>query len=346
MKSQLETEIHEQPEVMRRYVARKADEIARLAEQLRADPPRFLLIAARGTSDNAARYAKYVFGSVNRVPVALAMPSLYTVYHQPPDMRQGLVVGISQSGESPDLLAVLAEAKRQGVPTLAITNQSDSPLANLADHALNLEAGEERSVAATKTYTTQLLAVAALAAHWKGDPALIADLARAGDHVEAVLAENEKVARIAARFAKHEQLVIIGRGFNHCTVYEIALKIKELSYVVADGYSSADFRHGPIALLEPGFPVVAVAPRGAALEDMQAMIADVQARQADLAAITNDETVLQSSPDNVRLPAELPEWLSPLACVIPGQLLGLHLARAKGYDPDRPRGLTKVTHTL
>lgn len=346
MKSNLEAEIHQQPEVLRRFVDRKMEEIGRLAERLRADSPRFLLIAARGTSDNAATYAKYVFGAFNRVPVALAMPSLYTIYRRPPEMRGGWVIGISQSGQSPDLLAVLREAKRQGVPTLAITNQADSPLAALADATIALEAGEEKSVAATKTYTAQLLAIASLAARWSGEEGMIASLSRAGDFAEYMLAQEASVAALARRFRAAEQLVVVGRGYNYCNTFEIALKIKELSYVLAQAYSAADFRHGPIALLEGGFPVIAIAPRGKALEDMREMAAEIRELRADLALITNDEALLEQAELAIRLPEEMPEWLSPLASVIPGQLFALHLAQEKGYDPDKPRRLSKVTRTF
>src|SRR4030067_293909 len=168
MASNLESEIYQQPAVLQRFLEEKAEGVARLAETIRADAPRFFVIAARGTSDNAATYAKYISSAINGIPVALAMPSLYTLYNRPPNMHGGWVIGISQSGQSPDIQAVLEEARRQHVPTLTITNAADSPLAEVADHVISLAAGEEKSVAASKTYTAELMAIATLAAYLKG----------------------------------------------------------------------------------------------------------------------------------------------------------------------------------
>ena len=344
--SKFQDEISQQPRLLGRIVAEKSEAVGRIAAALRALQPRFILIAARGTSDNAARYAKYLFGGFTRIPVALAAPSLYTLYGQPPDMRGGLVIGISQSGQSPDVIAVLEAARRQRVPALAITNAKDSPLASLADHAILLDAGKEESVAASKTYTAQLAVIALLAAHWAADPAMIADLAGLRDLAAAVLEQDAEVRSIAQRYVKHDRLVVLGRGYNYCTAQEIALKIKELSYMNTQAYSSADFRHGPIALLEAGYPTVLVAPRGKTLQDMRALAGEVSQAGADLAVITNEAGQLPLAASLIRLPAALPEWLSPVVAVIPGQLLALHLAEGKGVDVDHPRRLHKVTHTF
>jgi glutamine---fructose-6-phosphate transaminase (isomerizing) len=346
MKSNFELEIYQQPQVIHRLLEAKREQMAELGERLRADPPRFLVIAARGTSDNAATYAKYVFGSVNRVPVALAMPSLTTLYNQTPDMTGGWVIGISQSGQPPDVVAVLKEARRQGAPTLAITNMAESPLAQTAEFSIVVEAGEEKSVAASKTYTAQLTAIAMLSAHWDGDPQRITDLSRLQGHLLAVLKVNEAVEAVAWRYRSKEQLVVLGRGYNHGTIHEIALKIKEMVYIITQAYSAADFRHGPIAMLQPDFPLVALAVKGAALEDMRAMVSEVQEGKADLALISNEQQLLDQVELSIPLPDDLPEWLSPIVAVVPGQLLALNLALVKGYDPDNPRGLSKVTRTL
>jgi glucosamine--fructose-6-phosphate aminotransferase (isomerizing) len=338
-------EIFEQPEVIRRLVQDGNGQIRRIAEHLISNPPKFIIIAARGTSDNAATYAKYLFSMVNRTPVGLAMPSLYTLYNQPPLMADGLVIGISQSGETPDVLSVFMEARRQGVPSIAITNKAASPMAQAADLTIDLNAGPEKAVPASKTYTAQLTAIASIAAHWRGDPAQLLDLEELADLAQEVLTQESAAAAAAKRFAKKNYLVAVGRGINQCTASEIALKIKELSYMVAEAYSAADFRHGPIAMLEDGFPAVAVAPQGLAMADMRQMIAEIQHTDADLAVISNEETLLSQSDLPIRLPANLPEWLSPVVAPIPGQLLALHLCLEKGSDPDRPRGLKKVTLT-
>jgi len=261
-------------------------------------------------------------------------------------MHGGWVIGISQSGQSPDIQAVLEEARRQNVPTLTITNDADSPLAEIADHVISLAAGEEKSVAASKTYTAELMAIATLAAYLKGEQKLVAELNRVSSYAETVLQGAPVVSEIARRFYKHDQLVVVSRGFNYCTTFEIALKIKELAYIAAQAYSSADFLHGPIALLQKGFPVLAVACEGMAHDKMLELIDELRPLDVELALITNDEALLESTGGAVRLPAGMPEWLSPIISVIPGQLLALNLAIERGYDPDNPRGLRKVTLTI
>jgi glutamine---fructose-6-phosphate transaminase (isomerizing) len=343
--SLLEQEIYEQPEVMGRLISTGAESTRRIVAQLHEKVPGFVLIAARGSSDNAANYAKYMFGALNGLPVALAAPSLYTLYRQPPQMRGGLVIGISQSGRGEDILAVLEKAKDQGAPTVAITNAGDSPLARVADYIILLNAGAEHSVAASKTYTAQLTAIAMLAALWNGDTRRFDELQRLPEWAGAALAQHGAAHKIAERFQRASEMIVVSRGFNDATAHEIALKIKELTYIAAEGYSAADLRHGPIALVESGYPVLALAPRGRAFGDMVDTIRELVARGADIALFSNDDALLAGSGLGLQLPADLPEWLSPIVGVIPGQLLALQLALARGFDPDAPRGLNKVTIT-
>ena len=346
MKTNFEKDIYEQPSVIRQIVNENGETINQLSQRLREIEPAFVLIAARGTSDNAAIYGKYLFSSNNRVPVGLAMPSLYTLYQQPPVMKSGLVIGISQSGQTPDVLSVLEEAKRQDVFCISITNEEDSPLAAIADQAIILKAGKEISVPASKTYTAQLATVAILSALWSGNQELIQDIQHLGDLAEEVLSQHDAVRVVAKRYSDKEHLAVVGRGINYCTTFEIALKIKELSYMVTQGYSAADFRHGPIAMLQESFPTVALATQGKAISDMAEMIAEIKQTGADLSIFSNDESLLLQSDLTVRLPANMPEWLAPIVTTIPGQLLALHLALEKGNDPDKPRALKKVTLTF
>jgi glucosamine--fructose-6-phosphate aminotransferase (isomerizing) len=345
MTSILEKEIYQQPEVIERLITKHSAEIGELADSLRKNPPRFVLIAARGTSDNAAIYSKYLFSGINRIPAGLAMPSLHTLYRVSPDMRDGLVIGISQSGQTPDVRAVLEAAQNQGVPTISITNAVDAPIESIADHTILLDAGEEKSVAASKTFTSQLTAVAMLAAFYSGDHKLIDELDMLPGNIQTVLEQRPVTQTIAKRFSKKNHVAIVGRGFNYCTSHEIALKIKELSYMIAQPYSAADFRHGPIALLETGFPVLAIAIRGKALSDMEDMIKAIRWTDADLAIMTNVNWLDKYNEDIIQLPEDMPDWLSPIVCTVPGQLLALHLSLEKGVDPDKPRGLKKVTLT-
>ncbi len=343
--SYLSAEIFEQPAILRQMLARQ-DEFAAAAAALRTLHLTHLVIAARGTSDNAARYAQYLFAAHNRLMVALATPSIYDLYGTPPELEGALVMGISQSGASPDIVAVLAEARRQGRPTVAITNEPDSPIAQVADHCLGLGAGRERSVAATKTYTSELLALALLSAHWAQNPALVRSLETLPDALDQALALDLEISRQAPRYTYASEAVVLGRGFNYSTTFEIALKLKELTYIVAEPYSSADFRHGPVAIVERGFPVVAVAPRGAVFPDMLDLLKELAEHEAELIVISDADEALKLARTPLRLPDGLPEWLSPFTCIIPGQLLALHITQAKGYDPDHPRTITKVTRTL
>lgn len=343
--SYLSNEIREQPEVLSRLLDRQTETAARIAAAIRARDVRYAVIAARGTSDNAARYAQYLFGALNRLPVALATPSLFSIYRTPPQLRDALVLGISQSGQSPDIVAVIEEGRRQGALTVAVTNAPDSPLAHAADHVLPLGTGKERSVAATKTYTAQLAALALLAVQLAGDGERLASLRSVPEAVKKTLALEEPISLAAQRYAYATECVVLGRGYNYATAFEIALKLKELTYVVAEPYSSADFRHGPVAIVERGFPAVVVAPQGAVYPDMLALARELAAREAELIVISEQDEPLRLARTPLRLPVALPEWLSPFTCVVPGQLLALHLTLAKGYDPDHPRGLKKITET-
>jgi glucosamine--fructose-6-phosphate aminotransferase (isomerizing) len=344
--SHLYDEIHQQPEVLARLIAEESESIARIAGQLRQRPIRYILIAARGTSDNAATYGKYLFGSVLRLPVALAAPSLYTVYEQPPITGEdALVLGISQSGESPDVVAVVDQARRQGATTLTIANELESPLAQASEFTIACHAGTERSIAATKTYTAQLTALALLAACWADDQAMLSEVQDLPTAVKKTLAMGAAVRACTARYRYMEACVVLGRGYNYATAFEIALKMKELNYLLIDAYSSADFKHGPIAIIEQGFPAVVVAPSGKVFPDMLGLARELHGTGAELIAISDRLDPLEMAVTPLQLPVTLPEWLSPVICVIPGQLLAHDLTLAKGFDPDHPRGLRKVTLT-
>jgi glucosamine--fructose-6-phosphate aminotransferase (isomerizing) len=342
----LREEILDQPEALRQLLAREAPRVAAVAAAVCARSCPFALVAARGSSDHAGLFAKYLWGAANRLPVALAAPSLFTLYGQPPALGDALVVGFSQSGHSPDIVSVLSEARRQGALTVAITNAPGSPLAAEAEHVIALGVGSEQAVAATKSYTAELLATAMLSAAMSGDSADWRALSEVPAAVAAALATEEAVARAADRYAAMQRCFVLARGFNYATAFELALKLKELCYVGAEPYSSADFQHGPIAVVEPGFPILAVAPQGLALPHLEALLLRLgQDKAAELIVISDQESTLRLARTPLRLDHPLPEWLSPIASIVPGQLFAYHLARAKGCDAERPRGLNKVTET-
>jgi glucosamine--fructose-6-phosphate aminotransferase (isomerizing) len=321
--------------------------IAAIAARIREYHPSYVVLAARGTSDNAARYAQYVFGAHNRLSVVLSTPSLFTQYHTPPSMRGALVIGISQSGASPDLIAVVSEGRRQGCLTLGITNATDSELAQCADEVILLNAGPEQSVAATKTYTAELMALALLSSAVAGGAGFAEEVLHVPGYVANMTADDaEGYARQAARtLASADHCVVIGRGYNFATAHEVALKAKELAYVAAEPYSAADFLHGPIALVEKGFPVVVINPSGTVHPDVAALCAEIVRRGAQPVIISDNAESLAQSGTPVVMPQGVPEWLSPIVAVIAGQLLAYHLSIARGFDPDHPRGITKVTLT-
>ena len=341
----LDREIASQPEVLDRLLARESGRIDRIADRLRRDELRGIFVVARGSSDNAGVYGKYLFGARNRIVTALAAPSLFTLYDRPPDLRGFLVLAISQSGGSSDLRQVVAEAARQGARTLVITNRPQSPLAREAQQVIELHAGQERSVAATKTYTAELFALAMLSVALRESKRERQSLERLPASVERVLRDSDGIAEAAQRYRYAQHLAVLGRGFNYATAFELALKLKELAYVTAEPSSSADFRHGPIAVVQEGFPALLIAPKGRTLADMRDLAKTLLARKAELLTISNDADLLRQAQTPLRLPSRLPEWLSPLVAVVPGQLFARQLAAARGCPLDRPRGLAKVTST-
>lgn len=339
-------EIHEQPTVLARLLERERPAAQALAAALRQRQIDYVLIAARGTSDNAARYAQYLWGAINGYVVALATPSLFTLYRKPPRLGHTLVVGISQSGKSPDIVAVLAEARRQGALTAVITNAVNSELARQGDFVLDLGAGEERAVAATKTYTAELAAIALLSCCLADDRSMWEALSTVPEAVATTLSTYANMTQVTRRYYAMRHCVVLGRGYNYGTAFEIALKLKELTYTLVEPYSSADFLHGPLAVIEAGFPVLVVAPSGLALNELRHLTQMLRERGAEVLAISDDTDLLALAHTPLPLPYTLPEWLSPVTCVLPGQLLAIHLSYVRHGNPDQPRGLLKVTETL
>ena len=336
-------ELAESPAVVAGLLVSARGPLATLADEVRRRGTRFVLVAARGTSDHAATYAQYVLGARAGLPVGLATPSLSSLYGLGPRVADALVIGMSQSGRSPDIVAVLDDARRQGALTLAITNDPGSPLAVAADVVVPLEAGPELAVAATKTYVAELTVVALLAEALRGgapDPALAGLPGALGRTIDL----EPQVVGLARRLAPHQACVVLARGFQYPTARECALKLKEVAGVFADPYSAADFEHGPIAMIDPGFVVHAIAADGPTLPEIKAVLGRLREAGARLVVASNSVDALAFAEVPLRLPAA-PEWLSPLSAIIPGQLFAYHLALAKHLDTERPRHIQKVTKT-
>jgi len=342
----LHSEIFEQPERLASLLENQKQTVLEIAKAIQSRNVEYAFLAARGTSDNAGRYANYLWGAHNQLPLALATPSLFTYYQRPPRLQNALVVGVSQSGQSPDIVSVLEEGRKQNCLTLAITNIPDSPLAKAADFVLDVQAGPEVAVAATKTYTTELMAIAMLSVALSNSDERWTELASVPRWAELSLALDETIKQMTQRYRYMNQCVVLGRGFNYATAFEWALKLKELTYIIAEPYSSADFQHGPIAMVEGGFPVMAVAPKGKVHDSMKEMLTRLRnQKNAELVVISDDKDTLALAQSPIKLPPQMPEWLTPLVGIIPAQLFACHLTEVKGYDTETPRNITKVTET-
>lgn len=341
----LYTEIFEQPHVINKLGEHNATAFNAIQRAFEQQEIQHILVAARGSSDNAGLYAKYLFGAHNKQVVSLATPSIFTIYQSPPDLKRSMVLAISQSGQSPDIAQVVQEARRQGGLTVAICNDTRSPIAQSADFILDIHAGAEQSIAATKTYTAQLTLIAMLSNVIRGQDALEV-LEHLSQAVGVVLQTAPKIKEIAANFWAMRHIAVIGRGYNYATAFEIALKLKELTYTMAAAYSSADFVHGPLALIEPGFPIILIAPEGKVQTNLLDFVQTTQDLGAKLIVIGNDAEILSRSNYPIDLAVSIPEWLSPITMVIPGQLFAMHLASLRGINPDHPRTIHKVTKTV
>jgi len=341
----LKSEIAEQPDAVGRLLAEGLPEAKALGRRLAA--ARHLTLVARGSSDNAATYGKYLFESLAGLVTASAAPSLVTRYRAGPSFAGGAVVGISQSGSSPDVAAVVADARRDRAFTLAITNGPRSKLARAASATFLLRCGPERAVAATKTYTTSCLALAMLAsatAQARRRPGISFD--GLVDALREAVASERDAARLAVAIGASRALVVLGRGYDYAAALEGALKIKELARVWAEPYSSADFAHGPRTLLERGTPALLFASRGATLAEARSMAKELRRRGARVYAITNDVRLADLSDDAVLLGSTTAEALGPIALAVVAQHVAASVARRHGRDPEKPAGLSKVTRTL
>jgi glucosamine--fructose-6-phosphate aminotransferase (isomerizing) len=342
----LYSEITEQPERIKSLLTTQRKTVEKIAAEIEKRDIQYVFLAARGTSDNAGRYANYLLGAQNGLPLALATPSLFTYYKQPPKLKNALVIGISQSGQSPDIVSVLEEGKKQGCLTLSITNEPNSPLAEASDFVIDLKAGSEKAVAATKTYSNELMAVAMLSTALSKNKKAWDELAKVSDWMKQTLKQNDFISQAAQRYRYITQTVVLGRGFNYATAFEWALKMKELTYIGAEPYSSADFAHGPIAMMVSGYPVFAVAPKGKVFDSMLEMLKRLRSDlAAELVVISNDKRALSLAQVPLTIPSDVPEWLSPLVSILPAQLFAYHLTIAKGYNTEQPRSIHKVTET-
>lgn len=339
-------EIEEQPTVLEKVLNLEKKRINEVAKQILKNGIKHIYIAARGSSDNVAIYAKYVLGIRNNIPVGLAAPSIFTIYDSSVKLTDSLVVGISQSGQSPDVVSVIQNASKQGCFTIAITNKPDSPLGHIVDEVLFCNAGPELSVAATKTYSSQLFIIAMLSASLLGDKVYFRELKKLPCFLASMLEKSELIKELAGELKGIDRCVTIGRGYNYCTAFEYALKLKELTYILAMPYSTSDFLHGPIAILRRDFPCLLIAPSGRVIGGFYNFSEKVRTREAMIVVVSDNEEIIKNSDFFIRMPTGIEEWLSPIVYSVSGQLLSYYLAKEKGIDPEQPIGLSKITKTV
>ena len=338
-------EIAEQPAALEKTIAEERAKIARLGEAIKQRDVDLIVLVARGSSDNAALFGRYLLEITTGIPVSLSAPSVHTIYQAKLNLKHALVVGVSQSGEGEDINQVLENARDCGAFTVGITNEPASSMVKLVDETLLMHGGREQSVAATKTFTGQMLLFYMLAAALSTDGKAI-DYSPIPDLAARALEQKPALVELVQRYVFMENCVVVGRGLAYANAYEFALKLMETCYVVAERFSSADFLHGPLAMIERHFPVIVFAPPGAMLEGTKDLISRLQELHADTMAITGDIDTAVMCTRSIIMPRDIDEFLAPIPYIIPAQIFAALLAEAKGLDPDQPRSLSKVTRTL
>ncbi|WP_052867780.1 SIS domain-containing protein [Streptomyces niger] len=336
-------EMAEQPAVLRRILTEGAPKIREVAERIAARNPRFVLLTARGTSDNAALYAKYLLEVQLGKPCGLTSMSTTTAYGARPDLTDCLVITVSQSGGSPDLVASTKAARAAGAITLAVTNNADSPLAEVSEFHIDVLAGSEKALPATKTYTAELLALYLFVEGLRGGDGAAAKALP--DLAESVLARQDEVKALAARYRFAERMVLTSRGYGYPTAKEAALKLMETSYIPALSYSGADLLHGPLAMVDNISPVIAIVTEGKGGEALQPVLERLRGRGADL-VVVGSQSEVDKAAAGFALPTDgVAEEVQPILEILPLQMLAYEVTIARGQDPDAPRSLAKVTET-
>ncbi|HYE74895.1 MAG TPA: SIS domain-containing protein [Blastocatellia bacterium] len=339
------TEIAEQPAALERTIKRETKRIKQFTSSLKDRGIRLIVLVARGSSDNAATFGRYLLEVTTGIPVSLAAPSVHTLYKAKLDLRDTLVIGISQSGEGADINLVLENARKCGAVTLAITNEANSTMAQVADETFLIHAGRERSVAATKTYTGQLLMFHLLARELS-DHRQQDEIERIPELAASSLTLQPQITEEVERYAFMNHCVVVGRGMNYANAYEFAIKLMETCYVIAERFSSADFHHGPIAMIEQSFPVFLFAPPGPTFAGMKELLEKLKSLGAETVVISSEASIIKAARRGMKIPARISDTLSPIPYVIPAQLFAALLAASKGINPDQPRSLSKVTRTV
>lgn len=342
----LEMEIREQPKALAQVIDMNIDTIREIAALAKAEGVHGIYFAARGTSDHACVYAQYLFGIIAGLPCTLGTPSVFTKYGAHVNLRGMLVIGVSQSGRAEDVLAVLESAKRDGAITVAVTNNTDSPMAKSAKYHLFCGCGHEASIAATKTFTTQMMLLATLAAVWAEDDALIAEMRGVSDKAAELLdTKYSEIMTLAEKYREIPGAILLGRGVSYAIALEGALKMLETNKLKMKGYPTSDFHHGPIAQVKAGDLVFVISPKGATSDDSKAVIEKLLAVSADVVVVTNDPAEAPAGTHAVVLPDTGSELTFPYMAVMFFQLMACCMTIVRGIDPDKAGVINKITIT-
>lgn len=339
-------EIHEQPEIMEKVAALERATAEALWSAMKSKQIEFISIVARGTSDNAATFAKYLFEIVGGKVVSLAAPSVFTLYDSKVDLSKTLMLGISQSGESTDVVEVVKKAKSMGALTAAITDVDGSTLTKVADFSLFCHAGEEKSVAATKTYTSTMAVICVLASVMFEKPEIADGLKSLANAMREIFKMEGQIEKIVERYRYMSETIVVARGLNLATSLEASLKLSETCYVLAKPFSEADFQHGPIATVSNGFPVFLYAPAGKGFKPMVELADKLLEKGAELIIVSTEDEILSKARTPIKIPVSVDEIYTPALYILVAQLFAQYLSLSKGNNPDAPRGLSKITLTM
>ncbi len=338
-------EILEQPEVLERTIETNRAVIDELISDLKGRDISSVVIAARGTSDHAAVYTKYAIETLIGLPVSLAAPSVFTMYNKQVNMKNSLVIGISQSGKAADAIEVVKSAAAQGAVTMSVTNFVDSPLAEVSKYHLFCDTGIEKSVAATKTFTSTVYLLINFIAKWAQNEELLTELKKTPGIMKTLFEQTDAIKETVRKYRFMKECFVLARGINYSIALEAALKIQETTYVRAKAFATSDFHHGPFAMVERDMPVLVYAPEGPSKNDILEMINKLKDSEADILIVSNNKELLEKGDSSIQIPENINEYVSPIINVVVAQLFACNLSLLKGLNPDSPRGLNKVTIT-
>lgn len=338
-------EIMEQPKILENCLGLNQKTINAIVARLKEKNVDNVIIAARGTSDHAGIYGKYIIEIKKGIPVSLAAPSVFTIYEGNVNMANSLVIAISQSGRAADALEVIKSARQQGATTVSITNFEDSPLAVESEYHLFCGAGLEKSVAATKTFTSQVYLLALLVAAWSQDEGFKKELSEVPTLLNKTLDLSEQIKNRVGRYRFMNECFVLARGTNYAIALESALKIQETTYVRAKGYAISDFHHGPFAMISEHMPVIVFAPKCQSLKDSKEMLVKLRNAGADILVVSNDPETLTMGECSIQIPDVSNDFITPFINALVAQMFACELSILRGLNPDAPRGLSKVTYT-